>query len=62
MNTMMYEHFITEKQKQILLLEFKFIEIPVIEKKLACGDFGRGAIADTETMYDIIINFYNNSK
>ena len=54
MNTFMYENFLTEKQRKILIEEYKFIEIPSIEKKLACGDIGLGAIANTETIYKII--------
>jgi len=56
MNTMMYEHFLTYKQRKILKEEFKFIEIPVIGKRLACGDVGLGAIANTETIYEIVID------
>jgi phosphopantothenoylcysteine decarboxylase len=56
MNTFMYENFLTEKQRKILIDDFKFIEIPVIEKRLACGDVGLGAIANTDTIYEIIKN------
>jgi phosphopantothenoylcysteine decarboxylase len=54
MNTFMYENFLTNKQRKILIEDFKFIEIPVIEKILACGDIGLGAIANTDTIYEII--------
>lgn len=54
MNTFMYENFLTEKQRKILIEDFKFIEIPVVEKKLACGDIGLGAIANTDSIYKII--------
>ena len=40
MNTHMYEHFLTEEQKDKIINKFKFIEIPTQIKKLACGDFG----------------------
>ena len=41
MNTMMYEHFLTEEQKEKLINKFKFSEIPTQIKKLACGDYGK---------------------
>ena len=44
----------TDYQRKILIEDFKFIEIPVVEKRLACGDVGLGAIANTDTIYDII--------
>jgi phosphopantothenoylcysteine synthetase/decarboxylase len=40
MNTYMYEHFLTEEQKEKLINKFKFFEIPTQIKKLACGDYG----------------------
>lgn len=57
MNTFMYENFLTEKQINILLNEFKFIQIPCIIKKLMCGDVGIGAIADTKEIYETINKF-----
>jgi phosphopantothenoylcysteine synthetase/decarboxylase len=60
MNTYMYDHFLTKKQVKILLEEFKFIEIPVVEKVLKCGDFGKGGIADTRDIFNTIISkLYN---
>ena len=58
----MYEHFITKKQVKILLEEFKFIEIPVVEKILKCGDYGKGGIANTEDIYNIIITLLVETK
>ena len=58
MNTMMYINFLTEKQRKILLEEFKFIEIPAIEKKLACGDIGIGGIADTDVIYEKVLEYF----
>ncbi len=55
----MYEHFLTNKQRKMLNDDFKFIEIPVIGKRLACGDVGLGAIADTDTIYKLILDHMN---
>ncbi|XP_065060780.1 phosphopantothenoylcysteine decarboxylase-like [Rhopilema esculentum] len=47
MNTYMYEHPLT--MQHIKLLEsFGYHFIPPVEKKLACGDFGVGAMASVE--------------
>ena len=54
MNTLMYEHFITHQQINILINEFKFIQIPSAVKKLKCGDFGIGGIADTKDILKIV--------
>lgn len=54
MNTLMYENFITEKQIKILLNEFHFIQIPSKVKKLKCGDYGIGGIADTDDIIKIV--------
>jgi phosphopantothenoylcysteine decarboxylase len=54
MNTFMYEHFLTEKQVKILTEEFKFISIPSVVKKLKCGDYGIGGIADTEVIHKMV--------
>ncbi len=54
MNTFMYEHFLTVKQVKILTDEFKFINIPSVVKKLKCGDYGPGGIADTEMIYTMV--------
>ena len=66
MNTFMYEHFITTKQIKILTEEFKFIQIPSVIKKLKCGDFGIGGIADTslifETVYNKLLNLKENNE
>jgi phosphopantothenoylcysteine synthetase/decarboxylase len=55
----MYEHFITEKQIKVLVEEFKFIQIPSVIKKLKCGDFGIGGIADTKDIYETVKNYFN---
>ena len=59
MNTLMYEHFITQKQVNILVNEFKFIQIPSVCKKLKCGDIGMGGIADTKDIVKIVCENLN---
>jgi phosphopantothenoylcysteine synthetase/decarboxylase len=59
MNTYMYEHFLTKKQVDILLNEFKFIEVPVVEKILKCGDYGKGGIANTDDIVNTVISNLN---
>lgn len=54
MNTCMFESFITEKQRKILKEEFKFIEIPVVSKQLACGDIGLGALASSKDIFKTV--------
>lgn len=56
MNSYMYEHFLTAKQRKVLTEEFKFIQIPSVIKKLKCGDIGIGGIADTKDILEIVIN------
>lgn len=49
MNTFMYEHVITEQQLNILKSwNYKIIE--PIEKLLVCGDYGKGAMANVDTI------------
>jgi phosphopantothenoylcysteine decarboxylase len=62
MNSYMYEHFITKKQVNILLDEFKFFEIQVVEKILKCGDYGKGGIADTIDIFQTIINYLDKDN
>ena len=62
MNTLMYDHFITQKQVNILVNEFKFIQIPSVCKKLKCvkcGDIGMGGIADTKDIVKIVCENLN---
>jgi phosphopantothenoylcysteine decarboxylase len=54
MNTFMYEHVITEEQLNILKSwNYKIIE--PIEKLLVCGDYGKGAMANVDTILNEII-------
>ena len=62
MNSLMYENFITKKQLEIMLNEFKWIQIPSLVKKLKCGDVGIGGIADTKDIVKIVCEEMNISK
>nr|WCB86977.1 CPPV166 HAL3 domain protein [Cooks petrelpox virus] len=53
MNTLMWEHPITEKHIDTLK-HMGFIEIECIEKKLACGDVGNGAMAEVTEIYRVV--------
>jgi phosphopantothenoylcysteine decarboxylase len=54
MNTNMWEHPVTaEHLKKIALwLSGSLVVIPPIEKRLACGDVGKGAMADIVTIVE----------
>ncbi|QKF94559.1 bifunctional phosphopantothenoylcysteine decarboxylase/phosphopantothenate synthase [Fadolivirus algeromassiliense] len=56
MNTDMYTHPITQQQFDILL-HYGYKIIPCISKTLMCGEFGIGAMADTETIIKEILNY-----
>lgn len=53
MNTRMYTHPLTGQQIDILK-SWGYREVPVIEKKLICGDEGAGAMADVDTIVEVI--------
>lgn len=53
MNTLMWKHPSTERNITILK-EWKYIEVPPIVKKLACGDEGIGALATVESIVSCI--------
>ncbi|XP_057658089.1 phosphopantothenoylcysteine decarboxylase [Diorhabda carinulata] len=55
MNTKMYEHPLTSQQITILK-SFGYLEVPVVSKKLMCGDVGPGAMAEVETIVEYIKN------
>lgn len=59
MNTRMYEHPITSQQIAILK-SFGYREVPVVSKKLMCGDVGPGAMAEVETIVENIRNIVEN--
>lgn len=55
MNTYMYMHPYTSEHIG-RLNRLGYLEIPVIEKRLACGDTGLGAMAETEQIVEIVLN------
>ena len=60
MNTFMYQHLITEQQINILKnWNYKIIE--PIEKLLACGDYGKGAMANVDTIVNTTIKNLNSN-
>ena len=50
MNTMMYEHPITDLQLKYLQDTLKAKVLPTVLKKLMCGDEGYGAMIDVQTI------------
>lgn len=54
MNTKMYQHPITSGQLETLKL-WGYIEVPVIEKTLMCGDTGLGAMAEVSTIVQVVV-------
>lgn len=55
MNTYMLEHPITHPQIYILR-SWGYLEIPTVEKLLACGDRGKGAMASVDTIVNLIVD------
>lgn len=56
MNTMMWVHPFTDKQLKIIREELYFQVIEPISKKLVCGDIGKGAMADIQTIVDRVLS------
>lgn len=56
MNTFMFNHPVTEKSLKILQ-SFGYILIPTVEKRLACGDTGDGAMAEVETISRTVMEY-----
>lgn len=61
MNTLMYENPITQRNLQTLK-EVGFEEIAPRESLLACGDFGKGALADVETILQATLSALENNE
>lgn len=61
MNTVMWEHPITEKQLKLLESFYNFHIIQPTVKKLTCGDTGPGAMANIETILKTINSFKRNT-
>lgn len=59
MNTKMYQHPITTSQLETLKL-WGYVEVPVIEKTLICGDTGLGAMAEVSTIVEVVVGLVEN--
>ena len=59
MNTGMYNHPITKKQLSILM-EYGYLIINPIEKMLACGEFGLGAMENPKMIVDFVYDFVSS--
>ena len=55
MNTEMYNHPLTEKQLSILR-EWNVHVLPPVEKVLACGDVGKGALPPVDEVVEYILS------
>ncbi|XP_041465360.1 phosphopantothenoylcysteine decarboxylase-like [Lytechinus variegatus] len=58
MNTHMWDHPITQRQVSELI-SLGYSEIPCVEKLLACGDRGFGAMAEVTTIVDRVKDIIN---
>lgn len=58
MNTKMYQHPITSGQLETLKL-WGYVEVPVVEKTLICGDVGLGAMAEVSTIVQVVVENLN---
>lgn len=59
MNTKMYQHPITSVQLETLKL-WGYVEVPVVEKTLICGDVGLGAMAEVSTIVQVVVENLNS--
>ena len=57
MNTFMYDHPLTEMQERTLRDTLRVNVLETVEKRLMCGDTGRGAMASLETIMAAIESF-----
>ena len=54
MNTAMWEHPFTAKHVSTLRQELGVLFVPPVAKKLACGDFGMGALASIASIVGVV--------
>lgn len=55
MNVNMYNHPIT-KEHLCKLQSFRYLRVDCVEKRLACGDFGMGGMASTDTIAKKVVD------
>ena len=60
MNTFMWDHPVT-KQQLGTVLGWGYTVVPCVDKKLACGDVGLGALAAVETIVTAVIDALNTT-
>ncbi|KAI0770106.1 flavoprotein [Fomes fomentarius] len=56
MNTLMYEHPLTEQHIRVVREVIGYIVIGPIGKKLACGDIGLGAMTDWRVIVQVVVD------
>ncbi|KAI6661092.1 Phosphopantothenoylcysteine decarboxylase-like [Oopsacas minuta] len=61
MNTFMWAHPITKQQLDVVL-GWGYTVVPCVEKKLACGDVGLGAMAAVDAIVTVIIEAIKTCK
>ena len=61
MNTLMYEHPLTDKQLRIMKDDLGVLIVPPEEKTLACGDVGVGAMRNVQDIARIVVDALQGS-
>ncbi|KAM5539441.1 hypothetical protein V8D89_006893 [Ganoderma adspersum] len=62
MNTLMYEHPLTEQHLRIVREVIGYNVVGPIGKKLACGDIGMGAMTEWRDIVQIVVNRFGLTK
>ncbi|TBU44425.1 flavo protein [Dichomitus squalens] len=62
MNTLMYEHPLTEQHLRVVREVIGYNVVGPIGKKLACGDIGLGAMTEWRDIVHIVVDRFNLSK
>lgn len=58
MNTLMYEHPLTERHLQTVREVLGYTVVGPISKALACGDVGQGAMTEWKDIVQIVVDRY----
>lgn len=61
MNTFMYKHPVTGKHLRVLTDEYQYRVVDCVEKLLICGDVGMGAMADVDTIVNVVKQFLSEN-
>ncbi|KAI0328995.1 flavoprotein [Cubamyces sp. BRFM 1775] len=62
MNTLMYEHPLTEQHLRVVRDVIKYTVVGPIGKKLACGDVGLGAMTEWRDIVQIVVDRFSLVK